>query len=171
MICLSESIGQVIRYGYGHHIQRLMVTGNFALIAGVTPSEVNDWYLGMYVDAVDWVTTPNVIGMALHADGGVVGTKPYAASRRYITPMSNYCTSCPYDPARRTDGPDGGEACPFTTFYWDFLMRHRRRFAGNQRMRMALANADRLSQNETKAIRRHAGTLRKRFGIGSIGSD
>jgi deoxyribodipyrimidine photolyase-related protein len=161
MVCLSESIGQVLEFGYGHHIQRLMVTGNFALIAGIEPQQVNDWYLGMYVDAVDWVTTPNVIGMALHADGGVVGTKPYAASGRYISRMSNYCANCRFDPGQRV----GDDACPFTTFYWDFLIRHRRRFENNHRMRMILANVDRMEASEQREIRKRADTLRAQFAI------
>ena len=167
MVCMSESIGQVLTHGYGHHIQRLMVTGNFALIAGVEPRQVNDWYLGMYVDAVDWVTTPNVIGMALHADGGVVGTKPYAASGRYISRMSNYCASCRFNPTRRVDSGPGkdGEACPFSTFYWDFLITHQKRFASNPRMRMIMRNVDRLPSHEKRAIRGHATMLRKRFGM------
>jgi deoxyribodipyrimidine photolyase-related protein len=168
MVCLSESIGQVLDHGYGHHIQRLMVTGNFALISGIAPHRVNDWYLGMYVDGLDWVTTPNVVGMTLHADGGVVGTKPYAASGRYINRMSNYCDRCPYDPTKRAD--DGGEraACPFTTFYWDFLIRHRKRFAGNHRMRMVLANVTRLTGQETRRIRGQADRLRQSLGIGAV---
>lgn len=103
----------VLEYGYGHHIQRLIVTGNFALIAGVHPRRISDWYLATYVDAVDWVALPNTLGMVMHADGGVVGTKPYAASGRYIQRMSKYCRNCRYDPTKRT----GAEACPFSTFY------------------------------------------------------
>jgi deoxyribodipyrimidine photolyase-related protein len=161
MRCLSEAIGQVLRYGYGHHIQRLMVTGNFALTAGIHPRALSEWYLGMYVDAVDWVTLPNTLGMVMHADGGIVGTKPYAATGKYIQRMSNYCDGCRYDPARR-HGPD---ACPLTTFYWDFLLRHRRRFAENPRMGLALGHVQRMSQSERKTIRSQARARRREFGI------
>jgi deoxyribodipyrimidine photolyase-related protein len=157
MVCLRDSITQVLRYGYGHHIQRLMVTGNFALISGVYPKAISDWYLGMYVDAVDWVTLPNTLGMVMHADGGVVGTKPYAASGKYIDRMSNYCGACPYDPAKRT----GSGACPFTTLYWDFLLRHQKKFSRNPRMKMTLRNVDRFARGERQAIRKKAGELRK----------
>jgi deoxyribodipyrimidine photolyase-related protein len=172
MVCLRESIGQVLEHGYGHHIQRLMVTGNFALTAGVRPREVADWYLGLYVDGVDWVTAPNTVGMVMHADGGVVGTKPYASSGRYIQRMSNYCTSCRYDPGRRSGSGSGdgeGAACPFTTFYWDFLARHRKTFRGNRRMAMALRNLDRMGREEVEALSRHASRLRGDLGIGAVG--
>ncbi|MCA8961154.1 MAG: cryptochrome/photolyase family protein [Planctomycetes bacterium] len=159
--CLRQSIGQVLDESYGHHIQRLMITGNFALIAGVHPKKVSDWYLGMYTDAVDWVTLPNTLGMAMHADGGVVGTKPYAASGKYVKRMSNYCDHCPYDVKRRT----GEAACPFNTFYWDFLIRHRQRFAKNHRMRMILANVDRMADDERRTIVREAAVWRERLGI------
>lgn len=161
MRCLSESIGEVVRHGYGHHIQRLMVTGNFALIAGIHPRAVSDWYLGMYVDAVDWVTLPNTLGMVMHADGGVVGTKPYAASGKYIERMSDYCENCTYDPALRV----GPTACPFTTFYWDFLIRHRETFRDNRRMSMILVHVDRMGDEERDAIRQQAAELRRRYGI------
>jgi deoxyribodipyrimidine photolyase-related protein len=161
MVCLRESIGQVVEHAYGHHIQRLMVTGNFAMIAGVDPAQVNDWYLAMFADAVDWVTTPNTIGMAMHADGGVVGTKPYAASGKYIQRMSNYCDTCPYDASKRT----GDDACPFSTFYWDFLLRHEKRLRKNQRMGLVLKNLDRLSAADRRGIRSHAKTLRERMGV------
>jgi len=161
MVCMRESISQVLEYGYGHHIQRLMVTGNFALIAGVDPREISDWYLGMYVDAVDWVTLPNTLGMVMHADGGMVGSKPYAASGRYIQRMSNYCKDCRYDPAKRA----GLNACPFTTFYWDFLIRNRRRFRSNRRMAMILKNVDRMNTKDRRRVSAHARCLRNEWSI------
>lgn len=163
MVCLRECIGQVLKYGYGHHIQRLMVTGNFALIAGVHPRSVSDWYLAMYVDAVDWVTLPNALGMAMHADGGVVGSKPYAASGRYVQRMSNHCATCRFDPGKRT----GPAACPLTTFYWDFLIRNRRRLQSNRRMTMILKQLDRMSEDERSAISALSNARRREFGIQS----
>lgn len=161
MRCLQESVGEVLRHGFGHHIQRLMVTGNFAMMAGVDPREVSDWYLGMYVDAVDWVTLPNTLGMSQHADGGVVGTKPYAASGRYVAKMGDYCRGCRFDPGVRT----GAGACPFTTFYWDFLIRHRATFAGNRRMALPLKHVAAMTAEEQTAIAAHAATVREQLGI------
>jgi deoxyribodipyrimidine photolyase-related protein len=161
MACMRDCIGQVLRFGYGHHIQRLMVTGNFALIAGVEPRQVNDWYCGMYVDAVHWVTTPNVIGMVMHADGGVVGTKPYAASGKYIKRMSNHCADCRYDPGKRT----GSDACPFSTFYWDFLLEHEKKLNENRRMNLILSNLDKLSRSDRREVRKQAESYRDEFGI------
>ncbi len=161
MNCLRQCLSQVVELGYGHHIQRLMVTGNFAMIAGVHPKRVSDWYLGMYVDGVDWVTLPNTLGMSQHADGGVVGTKPYAASANYIGKMSNYCAGCRYDAKKRT----GEGACPFNTFYWDFLIRHRERFARNHRMTMILKQVEKMPREEIVALTSSAAALRKRFGI------
>ena len=161
MRCMQQSLEQVLEHGYGHHIQRLMVTGNFALIAGVKPAEIRDWYLAMYVDAVDWVTTPNTVGMVMHADGGVVGSKPYAASGGYIKRMSDYCSGCTYDPGVRA----GAKACPFTVFYWDFLLRHRKRFESNPRMGLALSNLKRLSPVERRALSVRADEIRSELGI------
>lgn len=161
MNCLKACVNEVLDHAFGHHIQRLMVTGNFALLAGISPRAVSDWYLGMYVDGVDWVTLPNTLGMALHADGGVVGTKPYAASGKYIERMSNYCEGCRYTPSERT----GPKACPITTLYWDFLLRHRERFRGNRRMSMILANVDRMAEAERVQITVSARTLRDRLGV------
>lgn len=165
MRCVRESVGQVLEHGYGHHIQRLMVTGNFALIAGVHPREVSDWYLGMYVDAVDWVTLPNTLGMAMHADGGVVGTKPYAASGKYIQKMSNYCKGCRYDPEKRT----GEDACPFNIFYWEFLVRNEETLGANQRMALILSHVKKMTKREKVELTVSAGKLRETMGIGPIG--
>ena len=161
MACLSYCLSEVRENAYGHHIPRLMVIGNFALIAGINPQSVQDWFLAMYVDAVEWVTAPNVIGMSQHADGGVVGSKPYAASGKYINRMSNYCKDCKYDVSERS----GDGACPFNVFYWDFLNRHRKTFAANRRMTMILKNLERMDKDETKAISTQATELRKQFGL------
>lgn len=170
MACMRTCIGQVLGTGFGHHIQRLMVTGNFALISGVHPRVVSDWYLGMFVDGVDWVTLPNALGMVMHADQrrdapkgttGLVGTKPYAASGKYIQRMSNYCTQCRYNPAERS----GPSACPFTVFYWDFLIRTQAALADNQRMTMILKNVDRMTADTRTQVTVDAQLLRKTFGI------
>ena len=153
--CLRSSIRQTLEHGYAHHIQRLMITGNFALIAGLAPRQVADWYLAVYVDAVAWVEEPNTLGMALNAWPGMT-SKPYCAGGAYIKRMSNYCRGCRYRPEQRS-GPD---ACPFTTFYWDFLRRHARRFAGNPRMALPLKNLNRFSAEEAAAITRQADALR-----------
>lgn len=164
MRCMHESIEGVLDLGYAHHISRLMVTGNFAMIAGIDPGAVNDWYLGMYADGVEWVTTPNTIGMAMHADGGVVGTKPYAASGKYIQRMSNYCKECPHDVKRRS----GEGACPFNVFYWDFLIRNKSRFLSNARMTLVLKNLDRITDEEKVEITVSARSLRENLGIGDV---
>ncbi len=170
MACMKACIGQVLDTGFGHHIQRLMVTGNFALISGVHPRAVSDWYLGMFVDGVDWVTLPNALGMVMHADRreqaakgttGLVGTKPYAASGKYIQRMSNYCSGCRYDPAERS----GPTACPVTVFYWDFLIRTRHKLAQNQRLAMILKNVDRMTPQARTQITIDANLLRRKFGI------
>ncbi|MEZ6193635.1 MAG: cryptochrome/photolyase family protein [Phycisphaerales bacterium] len=161
MRCMRDALGGVISTAYGHHIARLMVTGNFALIAGVGPIAINDWYLGMYADAVEWVTTPNTVGMVMHADGGVVGTKPYAASGKYIDRMSNYCADCTYNMNQRV----GEQACPFNTFYWDFLIRNKSHFKKNHRMRMILKHVEKMDKQERDEITQQAEALRERMGI------
>lgn len=170
MACMKACVGQVLGTGFGHHIQRLMVTGNFALISGLHPREVSDWYLGMFVDGVDWVTLPNALGMVMHADRragaargvtGLVGTKPYAASGKYIQRMSNYCATCRYDPAERT----GPSACPVTVFYWDFLIRTREQMTHNQRMTMILKNVDRMTPQVQSQVAIEADRLRRELGI------
>ena len=157
MHCMRECIQQTLDYGFAHHIQRLMVTGLFALLAGVRPAQVHEWYLAVYVDAVEWVELPNTLGMSQFADGGIMATKPYCASGNYIRRMSNYCRGCRYDPSLRV----GADACPFTTLYWDFLMRHEERLRRNRRMGLQLRNLDRLDEDERRAIRRQAAQLRE----------
>jgi deoxyribodipyrimidine photolyase-related protein len=159
LACLRESISQTLELGYAHHIQRLMVTGLFALLLGVRPREVHQWYLAVYVDAVEWVELPNTLGMSQHADGGIVGSKPYVASGKYIERMSNYCAGCRYRPAVA----QGPQACPFTTLYWDFLARHRERFASHPRMALQVRNLERLPAGQLAAIREQAADWRRRL--------
>jgi deoxyribodipyrimidine photolyase-related protein len=156
MNCLRQTIQQTLQTGYAHHIQRLMVTGLYALLAGVDPAQVHQWYLAVYVDAVEWVELPNTLGMSQFADGGVMASKPYAATGKYIQRMSNYCTGCPYRPEEST----GENACPFTTLYWDFLMRHEDRLRRVGRMDMQLRNLVHLEPAKRAAIRERAQSLR-----------
>jgi deoxyribodipyrimidine photolyase-related protein len=156
MNCLRDAVGQTLEYGYAHHIQRLMVTGLFALLFGVEPRRIHEWYLAVYVDAVEWVELPNTLGMSQFADGGVMASKPYCATGAYLDRMSNACTACRYKP-KVASGPD---ACPFTTLYWDFLARHEKLLRKNQRMTMQLKNLDRKPAADLKAIRRQADTFR-----------
>ena len=152
MACMKDAIGQTLQYGYAHHIQRLMVTGNFALLAEVLPSEVCDWYLAIYVDAIEWVELPNTAGMALFANGGRFTSKPYIASGAYIKRMSNYCNDCKYKPDVRF----GENACPVTTLYWNFLIKHRNQFEASPRTRLMTANLKRISDEDQKEITVHA---------------
>ena len=156
MNCLREVIGQTLEHGYAHHIQRLMVTGLFALLLGVDPKQVHQWYLAVYVDAVEWVELPNVLGMSQFADDGVMASKPYAASGKYIKRMSNYCAGCQFRP----ENAAGEDACPFTTLYWDFLMRHEKLLVKNQRMSFQAKNLQRKSAAERKSIRDRFASLR-----------
>ena len=159
MACLEQVIGQTLQYGYAHHIQRLMVTGLFAMLLGVRPREIHEWYLAVYVDAVEWVELPNTFGMSQYADGGLLASKPYAASGRYIQRMSNYCAGCRFRPDQST----GDKACPFTTLYWDFLMRHREQLSGNPRMSLQVRNLKRKSDEELAEIQQQSRRLRERL--------
>jgi deoxyribodipyrimidine photolyase-related protein len=159
MVCLHECVTQTLRLGYAHHIQRLMVTGLFAMLLGVDPREVHRWYLAVYVDAVEWVEMPNVLGMSQFADGGLMSTKPYAASGKYIQRMSNYCDGCRYDPSNRA----GDDACPFTVLYWEFLVRHETRLSQNPRMGLQVKNVARLGRGGRRTIRRSAEAIRSRL--------
>ena len=149
MRCLSAAVGATKRNAHAHHIQRLMVLGNFAMLIGVDPHQVHEWFLAVYDDAYEWVETPNVIGMSQFADGGLMGSKPYAAGGAYINRMSNHCRPCRFDVKKRT-GPD---ACPFNSLYWDFLARHRDVLKGNQRLWRMYDGWDRFKADEQTAIR------------------
>ena len=170
MACLRDAIGQTLRLGYAHHIQRLMVTGLYALLLGVDPKQVHAWYLAVYVDAVEWVELPNTLGMSQFADGvdasgrpapaGAMASKPYVATGQYIARMSNHCGGCRYRPEKRV----GDDACPFTTLYWDFLARHEARFARHPRMALQVKNLARLPAAERAAIAARADALRRGSG-------
>lgn len=157
MACLRDTITQTLAHGYAHHIQRLMVTGLFALLLGVRPQQVHTWYLSVYVDAVEWVELPNTLGMSQYGDGGLMASKPYVATGKYIQRMGGPCAGCRYDPALRT----GERACPYTTLYWDFLMRHEKRLSGNARMALQVKNVARLSPAEREAVAQRAEAIRQ----------
>jgi deoxyribodipyrimidine photolyase-related protein len=148
MNCMGQAIGQSLKHAYAHHIQRLMVTGNFALLAGIAPSQIGDWYLAIYMDAFDWVELPNTLGMVMHADGGYLGSKPYCASGQYIKRMSDYCRNCAYKVSESTTE----DACPFNSLYWHFLMRHGDLLRSNQRMSMVYKNLDRMTELKQQAL-------------------
>ncbi|MBC7752010.1 MAG: cryptochrome/photolyase family protein, partial [Candidatus Saccharibacteria bacterium] len=148
MACVRSTISQTKSHAYAHHIQRLMVTGNFAMLAGIDPHEVHLWYLAVYADAYEWVEMPNTIGMSQFADGGVVASKPYAASGAYINRMSNYCKGCRYDVKQRT----GDNACPFNALYWNFLSQHRNKLASNPRIGQMIRTYDRFAEDERERI-------------------
>ena len=157
MACLRDAITQTLHHGYAHHIQRLMVTGLYALLLGVRPQQVHAWYLGVYVDAVEWVELPNTLGMSQYADGGLMASKPYAATGKYLQRMGPHCRGCRFDPALRV----GERACPFTTLYWDFLLRHEATLAGNARMALQVKNLARLGEADRAAIRDRAAAIRR----------
>jgi deoxyribodipyrimidine photolyase-related protein len=152
MHCLRQSVGQTLEFAYAHHIQRLMITGNFALIAGVDPQQVHQWYLAVYADAYEWVELPNTLGMSQFADDGMLASKPYAASGAYINRMSDYCDACRFNVRQRI----GDDACPFNALYWDFIARNDRKLRANPRMAMPYKNWDRMSEADQIALRAQA---------------
>lgn len=162
MACVADSMKTVLDHGYAHHIQRLMVLGLFAQLYGAHPYRFHRWHMALYMDAIDWVSLPNTVGMSQFGDGGLVGTKPYCASGQYISRQGNHCGNCRYDPRAAT----GEDACPFTTLYWDFLDRHREEFEGNRRMVFQVKNLERKDDAEVEEIRKAARGLKERIGEG-----
>ena len=156
MNCLHKSIGQSLENAYAHHIQRLMIIGNFALLAGLDPAQVHRWYLGIYIDAFEWVELPNTLGMSQFADGGLLATKPYVSSAAYINRMSDYCKGCHYHHKQRT----GERACPYNALYWDFHQRHRDRLEGNPRIGMVYRNLNRMDAQTLSALADQAARIR-----------
>ncbi|MFU8881017.1 MAG: cryptochrome/photolyase family protein [Rhodobacterales bacterium] len=162
MRCMSQTVAQTRDHAYAHHIQRLMVTGNFALLAGIDPWQVHEWYLAVYADAYEWVEAPNVIGMSQFADGGIIASKPYVSSGNYIDKMSDYCGGCAY----RVKDKTGPRACPFNLLYWHFLVRHRDRFASNPRMGQIYATWDRMAEERRATVLREAESFLTRMQDG-----
>jgi len=157
MKCLQHAIGQSLEHAYAHHIQRLMVTGNFALLLGVDPDQLDEWYLGIYMDAIEWVEITNTRGMSQFADGGLLATKPYVASANYMHKMGDYCTKCRYNYKEKT----GENACPFNSLYWDFMDRHRSKLSNNPRIGMAYRTWDRYDGEQKAAILQRADQVKK----------
>lgn len=157
MNCLKHAIGQSLDFAYAHHIQRLMITGSFALLLGVHPDEVDAWYLGIYIDAVEWVEITNTRGMSQYADGGIVGSKPYVSGAAYIQRMSNYCKGCAYDPKKRV----GDTACPFNSLYWEFHHRHRALLEKNPRIGMVYRTWDKMHEKDKSEALQRAAWVRK----------
>jgi deoxyribodipyrimidine photolyase-related protein len=164
MFCVSEAVAHTKEHAYSHHIQRLMITGNFALIAGINPEELCDWYLAVYADAHEWVELPNTLGMALFGDGGIVASKPYAASGKYIQRMSNFCDKCYYDPNQLI----GDKACPFNSLYWNFIARNEQKFRSNQRMAFVYNTWDKFSKEKQQQIYDQAKFLVERMNENKI---
>ncbi|MEH6514732.1 MAG: cryptochrome/photolyase family protein, partial [Maribacter arcticus] len=152
MNCLKHAIGQSLDTAYAHHIQRLMVIGNFALLTQIDPNEVDKWYLGVYIDAIEWVEITNTRGMSQFADGGIVATKPYVSSANYINKMSNYCGNCHYSHTKKI----GSDACPFNALYWNFLETKKEHFKNNHRMTMMLSLLDRMDSGKLEELQERA---------------
>ena len=164
MNCVAKAVGQTRTQAYAHHIQRLMVTGNFALLAGIDPAQVHEWYLAVYADAFEWVEAPNTIGMSQFADGGVIASKPYVSSGAYINRMSDHCKSCHYSVSAKT----GDKACPFNLLYWHFLDRHRDRFSNNPRMGNMYRTWDRMDADKRKTVLAEGDALLARLDAGEV---
>lgn len=164
MSCVSHAVVQTKEQAYAHHIQRLMVTGNFALLAGVDPHQVHEWYLAVYADAFEWVESPNTVGMSQFADGGVIASKPYVSSGAYINRMSDYCKGCAYRVSVKT----GEDACPFNLLYWHFLDRHRERFSSNARMGNMYRTWDRMDADRRETVLQDAGKWLARLDAGDV---
>jgi deoxyribodipyrimidine photolyase-related protein len=159
MNCIHHAVSQSLNEGYAHHIQRLMVTGNFSIMAGIDPDQVDAWYLGIYIDALEWVQLPNTRGMSQFADGGIVGTKPYTSSAQYINKMSNYCSGCFYSYKEKL----GEKACPFNSLYWDFLIRHEKTLSKNPRIGMGYQLLNKMADSDKKAIVKQAKNVLERI--------
>ncbi len=164
MNCMAKAIGQTQAEAYAHHIQRLMVTGNFALLSGIDPAEVHEWYLAVYADAYEWVEAPNVIGMSQFADDGIIASKPYVSSGNYIHKMSDHCGPCAY----RVQDKTGKDACPFNLLYWHFLDRHRERFKGNPRMGNMYRVWDRMDEGRRETVLKEASDFLDRMDAGKV---
>ncbi|WP_282129858.1 cryptochrome/photolyase family protein [Roseobacter litoralis] len=162
MNCMAKAVGQTREEAYAHHIQRLMITGNFGLLAGIDPQQMHEWYLAVYADAFEWVEAPNTVGMSQFADGGIIASKPYVSSGAYINRMSDYCKSCSYKVAQKT----GDTACPFNLLYWHFLDRHRPRFSGNARMGNMYRTWDRMDAEKRETVIAEADALLDRLDAG-----
>ncbi|GGO92516.1 cryptochrome/photolyase family protein [Stakelama pacifica] len=162
MHCLAQSIGQTLDHGYAHHIQRLMITGNFALLIGADPAQVHRWYLEIYADAYEWVELPNTLGMSQFGDGGLLASKPYASSGSYIDRMSDYCEACRYDVKQRT----GADACPFNALYWDFLARNQDRLGDNRRLAMPYRSWEKMDADVKRSLRASARAFLDRLDAG-----
>jgi len=164
MRCLSKAVEQTRDEAYAHHIQRLMVTGNFALLAGIDPEQVHEWYLEVYIDAYEWVEAPNTIGMSQFADGGIIASKPYVSSGAYINRMSDYCKKCHYAVKEKT----GETACPFNVLYWDFLIRHRERFSRNARTGNMYRTWERMDETHRETVLKDAAIFLEKLDAGEV---
>ncbi|MEO1139676.1 MAG: cryptochrome/photolyase family protein [Pseudomonadota bacterium] len=164
MNCVSHAVAQTRDEAYAHHIQRLMVTGNFALLAGIDPHQVHEWYLSVYADAYEWVEAPNTVGMSQFADDGIIASKPYVSSGNYIDRMSDYCKGCAYSVKEKT----GEDACPFNLLYWGFLIRHREKFAGNPRMGQMYRTWEKMDEDRREAVLTGAARILDRLDAGEV---
>ena len=164
MNCLHHAVDAVNRYAYSHHIQRLMVLCNFANLAGISPQAVSDWFNEMYIDALDWVVLPNVLGMGLYADGGVMSSKPYISSGQYINRMSDSCKSCAY----QVDMKVGEQACPFNALYWSMIDRNQWQWQSNPRMSMMVSSWRKMDESKQHAWRAQAESIMQRLDQGTL---